>query len=83
MKKITILAVALVAISFASCKKDRTCTCTNTSTPPSGSATTWTEEVTVKKAKKGDAIDGMCASGSNQTTAPVSGTKTETKCELK
>lgn len=30
MKKITLLAVAALAISFASCKKDRTCTCTVT-----------------------------------------------------
>lgn len=30
MKKITLLA--LLALSFASCKKDRTCTCTNTFT---------------------------------------------------
>ncbi|MGZ3862982.1 MAG: hypothetical protein ACXVPN_05285 [Bacteroidia bacterium] len=29
MKKISILAFALVAISFASCKKDYTCTCTD------------------------------------------------------
>jgi hypothetical protein len=28
MKKITVLAVALLAISFASCKKERTCSCT-------------------------------------------------------
>ena len=28
MKKITIIAVAALAISFASCKKARTCTCT-------------------------------------------------------
>jgi hypothetical protein len=27
MKKITILAIAALAISFASCKKDWTCTC--------------------------------------------------------
>jgi len=30
MKKITILALALVAISFASCKKEYTCACTTT-----------------------------------------------------
>lgn len=30
MKKITLFAVATLAISFASCKKDRTCTCTTT-----------------------------------------------------
>ena len=29
MKKLTLLAVAFVAVSFASCKKDYTCTCTN------------------------------------------------------
>ena len=29
MKKITLLAATLVAITFASCKKDRVCTCTD------------------------------------------------------
>jgi len=29
MKKIKLLAIAFVAISFASCKKDRVCTCTD------------------------------------------------------
>lgn len=29
MKKITVLSIALVAIAFASCKKDYTCTCTD------------------------------------------------------
>jgi hypothetical protein len=82
MKKILLIA-AVAGLAMASCKKDRTCTCTYTSTPASGAATTWTEETTVKKAKKGDAIDGMCASGSYQTTAPVAGTKTDVKCELK
>ncbi len=28
MKKITLLAIAFVAVSFASCKKDYTCSCT-------------------------------------------------------
>jgi hypothetical protein len=27
MKKITILSIAVLALSFASCKKDRNCTC--------------------------------------------------------
>jgi phage-related tail protein len=30
MKKLSILAVVLVAASFASCKKDYTCTCSST-----------------------------------------------------
>ena len=32
MKKLLLLTVATLAISFASCKKDRVCTCTNTDT---------------------------------------------------
>lgn len=83
MKKITLLAVAVVAISFASCKKDRTCSCTTTNTPPVGAATTWSEDVTVKKAKKKDALNGECKSYTSQTTAPISGTKTEVTCTLK
>ena len=27
MKKLAILSIAIMALSFASCKKDRTCTC--------------------------------------------------------
>lgn len=29
MKKLTILSIAFMAISFASCKKDYTCVCSN------------------------------------------------------
>jgi hypothetical protein len=29
MKKLSILSIALIALSFASCKKDFTCTCTD------------------------------------------------------
>lgn len=83
MKKITILAVALVAISFASCKKDRTCTCKTVWTPPTGAAVTTERETTVKDAKKYDATLGMCGSNSYQETAPVAGAKSETTCELK
>ena len=32
MKKIVLLSFAMVAISMASCKKNRTCTCTGTAT---------------------------------------------------
>lgn len=82
MKKILLIA-AVAGLAMASCKKDRTCTCTKTQTPPSGSAITSSYEVTVEKATKGQAKDGKCRSYSNQTTAPVSGTKTEVNCELK
>lgn len=83
MKKITLLAVAALAISFASCKKDRTCSCTTTVTPASGPAYSSSEDITVKKAKKKDAINGQCRSYSYQVTAPVSGTKTDVACTLK
>jgi len=42
MKKLSILSIAFVAISFASCKKDYTCTC-------STSVTTVTKIVGVSK----------------------------------
>ncbi len=32
MKKITLLALLALGLSFASCKKDRTCTCTSSGT---------------------------------------------------
>ena len=32
MKKITLIAIAIGALSLASCKKSRTCTCTGTTT---------------------------------------------------
>jgi len=75
MKKITILAVAVLAISFASCKKDRTCTCTvtpvssteNGVTQPIGSAYTETTKIT-KTTKKGAA----CNSGEETRTSSYS-----------
>lgn len=47
MKKITLLAVAALAISFASCKKDRVCTCTTAS-----SNGTYVHKTTYFKVKK-------------------------------
>ena len=58
MKKITLLAVACVAISLASCKKDRTCTCVNTTTQPDyyGPGISTETDVTVyMESRKGDA----------------------------
>lgn len=52
MKKITLLAIAALAISFASCKKDYTCTCTTTYTiGGSGTSTTVHKGVTKSQAK--------------------------------
>ena len=59
MKKITLLSIALVAIAFASCKKDYTCTCTNTS----GSSTSTT--VTKLKGVSKKAAEANCASGTS------------------
>jgi hypothetical protein len=78
MKKITLLAVAFVAISFASCKKDRVCTCTTTT--PAGTSV---DKTTYFEAKKKDARL-FCIGNQTETTAggsTVTGNKTT--CELK
>lgn len=71
MKKITILAFVAMAISFVSCKKDRTCTCTitQTSSTDNGMPQTLNAPVTevvklTKVTKKGAA----CNSGERTTT---------------
>jgi len=78
MKKITLFTATLVAITFASCKKDRVCTCTTT--PTSGVVTTY--ETTYYKVKKKDARLFCIGSQTNQT-APISNTGSKTTCELK
>jgi len=56
MKKITLLAVACVAISLASCKKDRDCECIYSYTSANGTTTTDPATTTTyKKISKGDA----------------------------
>jgi hypothetical protein len=70
MKKITMIAaVAVLALSFTSCKKERVCECVFSSTNPNQTSTT--EKVTYKKAKK-----GICdeKSVSSVTTAPAAPT---------
>ncbi len=77
MKKITLLAVAFVAISFASCKKDRVCTCTETNGD--------VRKTTYFASKKKDARL-FCTSENTQTTntsGAVTVTGTRTTCELK
>jgi hypothetical protein len=78
MKKITLLAATLVAITFASCKKDRVCTCTTT--PVVGTA--YTEETTYFDARKKDARL-YCMGSQTNDTAPVAVTGSKTTCELK
>lgn len=50
MRKITLLAVAFVAVSFASCKKEYTCECSYTV-----NGVTYTSSATSGKIKKKDA----------------------------
>ena len=59
MKKITLLAAVVIAASFASCKKNYTCTCTGTSQGVSG---TYTYDL--GKIKKKDAKSSCDAAGS-------------------
>lgn len=76
MKKITLLAVAFVAISFASCKKDRTCSCTTT-VSGNGSSSSDSDSWTIVKEKKGTA-KAACVS----TKQVEGGITSERKCTL-
>lgn len=67
MKKITLLAVAFVAVSFASCKKDRTCVCTDNTGGTAYVATT------VVKSTKKSAEEWCAASSGSKTTATYGG----------
>lgn len=76
MKKLSILSIAFLALSLASCKKDYTCNCTNMSTQ-AGSTTT-TSEITYVKARKADA-KRACV----KTTDTESGVTVTHDCKLK
>jgi hypothetical protein len=67
MKKITLLAVAFVAISAISCRKDRTCECTDATSGITVIATT-----TVKSTKK-DATSWCEAQNGSKSTVTVGG----------
>lgn len=86
MKKITLFAFAIVALSMASCKKERVCECTNTTVNGTSTAETNTSKVTYTKISKGDAKIA-CQKQFQATTNTSSGTtttKTQTwDCKLK
>ncbi|MFL5752498.1 MAG: hypothetical protein ACJ76F_03755 [Bacteroidia bacterium] len=63
MKKSLFIVAALVAVSFASCKKDRKCECVHSSDQPGD--VSYTEVTTFTKAKK-----SVCVSSSTVQTAP-------------
>lgn len=54
MKKITLIAAAFIAVSFASCSKAKTCTCTTTITNGNTTSTT-TDVKSFDKMSSGDA----------------------------
>ncbi len=76
MKNIILLAIAFTAISFASCKKDRTCECTYSYTNSAGvTVTDPAETTTIKKIKKSEA-KSLCQNTKykgNSTTTSTSG----------
>ena len=79
MKKGLLFVAVISAFSFASCKKDHTCTCTAVDTPTGGgTATTTVSTWTINDAKKGDAR----ANCLNSTETSSYGTRVTT-CELK
>jgi hypothetical protein len=67
MKKITLLAVAFLAISVVSCRKDRTCECTD-----STGGVTIVSTTKVKSTKK-DATSWCAAQNGSKTTSTVNG----------
>jgi len=77
MKKITLLAVAALAISFTSCKKDRTCTCTNISS----NGNTTTETITIKEESKKTAKD-FCYKSTNVSTSGSTTSNSSSDCKL-
>ncbi len=88
MKKITLFAFAIAALSLASCKKDRTCTCKNTATTTiagSSSTSADSDSKVIKNASKGTAR-ANCLSTKYTYTGSFSGTTvsqvSESNCTL-
>jgi hypothetical protein len=83
MKKITLLAIAFVAISFASCKKDRTCACTSsTTTTVGGSSTTTAGNAVSTKYTKAKKTGVNCVDSESTTTFTGGTSVTTNKCSL-
>lgn len=78
MKKVTIIALVLVASSFAACKKQRVCTCTYSN---SGSSNTYTQVSTFDKVSKKTA-NANCTSGTVYSQASPGDIQTRV-CDLK
>jgi|APLak6261682754_1056148.scaffolds.fasta_scaffold00444_9 hypothetical protein len=74
MKKITLIAIAFIAVTFASCKKDYTCTCVTT-----GSSTANVTKIIGVSKKSATAL---CVSSKNTNTSGSTVTVTEETCTL-
>lgn len=87
MKKTTIVLITLGVISFASCKKDRTCECTTTYSSSSNPTTdTETETIVYKKIKKSHAKDACYSYNSDYSSSSGSSSYSsnyKTDCKLK
>ena len=57
MKKLLILTVVATALTFASCRKDRTCSCTSTVDGPGGITTTQLPDTTLTDVTLGEMKD--------------------------
>lgn len=80
MKKVLLFVAVVSAFSFASCKKDRTCTCVSTSTIPG--STSSTDVKTYTDAKKADARAACLSTSGTYDFGGTSYVWTST-CELK
>ncbi len=78
MKNITILSIALLAISFTSCKKDRVCECSTVNSAAGSTSSTYT--ITYKKATKKNAKAACMSLVVQADGDPTSDTRT---CTLK
>lgn len=69
MKKITLVAAAFIAVSFASCSKAKTCSCSTTYTTTNSGvsySTTSTDATSYDKLSSGD-INVMCPKTTTDT----------------
>ena len=83
MKKITLIAAAFIAVSFASCSKAKTCTC-STSQTYNGTAygNTATSVTSMDAVSSGDA-NVVCPKTDTQTQTNSGGTYVQTRtCTL-
>lgn len=85
MKKITLFAFAIAALSLASCKKDQTCECTYTQSGTTN-VTSHTETTTYTKIKKADAKYMCTKDNTTYTQTYVGGSSSGSSlsdCKLK